>query len=110
MRIILLFTFFPFFLFASFPVKNHIFLDTIIENGKVYKEISVDSLYKFPLKGETLQEYKSRLKRNQVMSKNLDLVKSKRQSWSFWQIVGLLAIIWLIICIFILMSALSDFD
>jgi hypothetical protein len=97
-------------LFASFPVKNHIFLDTIIENGKVYKEISVDSLYKFPLEGETLQEYKSRLKRNQVMSKNLDLVKSKRQSWSFWQIVGLLAIIWLIICIFILMSALTDFD
>jgi hypothetical protein len=97
-------------LFASFPVKNHIFLDTIIENGKVYKEISVDSLYKFPLEGETLQEYKSRLKRNQVMSKNLDLVKSKRQSWSFWQIVGVLAIIWLIICIFILMSALTEFD
>jgi hypothetical protein len=97
-------------LFASFPVKNHIFLDTIIENGKVYKEISVDSLYKFPLEGETLQEYKSRLKRNQVVSKNLDLVKSKRQSWSFWQIIGLLAIIWLIICIFILMSALTEFD
>ena len=110
MRIILLFIFSPFFLFASFPVKNHIFLDTIIENGKVYKEISVDSLYKFPLEGETLQEYKSRLKRNQVMSKNLDLVKSKRQSWSFWQILGVLAIIWLIICIFILMSALTDFD
>jgi hypothetical protein len=110
MRIILLFIFSPLFLFASFPVKNHIFLDTIIENGKVYKEISVDSLYKFPLEGETLQEYKSRLKRNQVMSKNLDLVKSKRQSWSFWQIVGLLAIIWLIICIFILMSALTEFD
>lgn len=110
MRIILLLTFSPFFLFASFPVKNHIFLDTIIENGKVYKEISVDSLYKFPLEGETLQEYKSRLKRNQVISKNLDLVKSKRQSWSFWQIVGVLAIIWLIICIFILMSALTEFD
>jgi hypothetical protein len=110
MRIILLFTFSPFFLFASFPAKNHIFLDTIIENGKVYKEISVDSLYKFPLEGETLQEYKSRLKRNQFMSKNSDLVKSKRQSWSFWQIIGVLAIIWLIICIFILMSALTEFD
>jgi hypothetical protein len=56
-------------LFASFPVKNHIFLDTIIENGKVYKEISVDSLYKFPLEGETLQEYKSRLKKSSYVKK-----------------------------------------
>lgn len=110
MRIILLFIFSPFFLFASFPVKNHIFLDTIIENGKVYKEISVDSLYKFPLEGETLQEYKARLKRNQVVSKNSDLIKSKKKSWSFWQIIGLLAIIWVIICIFLLISLLTEFD
>ena len=110
MRIILLFIFSPFFLFASFPVKNHIFLDTIIENGKVYKEISVDSLYKFPLEGETLQEYKARLKRNQVVSKNSDLIKSKKKSWGFWQIIGLLAIIWLIICIFFLISLLNEFD
>ena len=110
MRTILLFTFFPFILFASFPTKNHFFSDTILENGKLYREISVDSLYKFPLDGETMLEYKARLKRNQFVSNNSYAIKYKKKSWSFWQIVGLLAIIWLIICIFILLWALSSFD
>ena len=55
--------FLPLFSFASFPIKlDFPSSDTIIRNGKIYVDIGVDSLSKYPVEKETLTEYRERLK------------------------------------------------
>ena len=52
--------------------------DTIIRNGKIYVDVGVDSLSKYPVEKETLTEYRARLKKqlNQQNS-NKNTVSSK---------------------------------
>ena len=60
----ILIIFFPMFCFASFPIKEDVqFIDTVLVNEKIYEGIAVDSTSKYPLKKETLTEYRARLKK-----------------------------------------------
>ena len=60
---VFIFLFLPLFSFASFPINlNFLSSDTIIRNGKIYVDIGVDSLSKYPVEKETLTEYRERLK------------------------------------------------
>ena len=71
--------FFPLFSFASFPIEiDFQSSDTIIRNGKIYVDIGIDSLSKYPVEKETLTEYRARLKKqlNQQNS-NKNTVSSK---------------------------------
>ena len=55
--------FFPLFSFASFPIEIDLQpSDTIIRNGKIYVDVGIDSLSKYPVEKETLTEYRERLK------------------------------------------------
>ena len=50
--------FLPSFLFASFPITCLENTDTINISGGQYKEIGVDSLYKYPLQNENMKQYR----------------------------------------------------
>ena len=54
--------FLPSFLFASFPTICLENTDTINVSGVQYKEIGVDSLFKYPLPNENIKQYRERLK------------------------------------------------
>ena len=89
--------FFPLFSFASFPIKlDFQSSDTIIRNGKIYVDIGVDSLSKYPVEKETLTEYRARLKKqlNQQNSNNNTLSSKTSVNWTtviiFWLILGAL--------------------
>ena len=70
-KILLLFFCFPLFCFASFPVKEDFqLIDTVIINGKIYIDIGVDSTSNYPLKKETLSEYRERLKNQNITQVN----------------------------------------
>ena len=57
--------------FASFPIASEFQLnDTIILNGKIYIDVAVDSLSKYPIKKETLTEYRERLKTQNLHQEN----------------------------------------
>ena len=77
--------FFPLFSFASFPIKlDFQSSDTIIRNGKIYVDIGVDSLSKYPVEKETLTEYRARLKKqlNQQNSNNNTLSSKISVNWT----------------------------
>jgi len=89
--------FFPLFSFASFPIKlDFQSSDTIIRNGKIYVDVGVDSLSKYPVEKETLTEYRARLKKqlNQQNSNNNTLSSKTSVNWTtvimFWLILGAL--------------------
>ena len=77
--------FFPLFSFASFPIKlDFQSSDTIIRNGKIYVDVGVDSLSKYPVEKETLTEYRARLKKqlNQQNSNNNTLSSKTSVNWT----------------------------
>ena len=89
-KILLFFFSFPLFLFASFPISHNV--DTIVVNGKMYRSIGVDSIAKYPLEKESLSEYRIRLSKQGINGESL--IK-ERKPLTFWQILGILAIIWI---------------
>ena len=77
--------FFPLFSFASFPIETEFqSSDTIIRNGKIYVDVGVDSLSKYPVEKETLTEYRARLKKqfNQENSSNNTANEKKPVDWT----------------------------
>ena len=94
---------FPFFLLASFPISHNV--DTIVVKGKMYKSISVDSLSKYPLEKESLSEYRARLSKQSLNGENI--IKD-RKPLTFWQILGIIAIIWLLANIVIAFQAIEE--
>ena len=47
---VFIFFFLPLFSFASFPINlNFLSSDTLIRNGKIYVDVGVDSLSKYPV-------------------------------------------------------------
>ena len=78
-------------MFASFPISHNV--DTIVVNGKMYRSIGVDSLAKYPLEKESLSEYRIRLSKQGINGESL--IK-ERKPLTFWQILGILAIIWIV--------------
>ena len=77
--------FFPLFSFASFPIKlDFQSSDTIIRNGKIYVDVGVDSLSKYPVEKETLTEYRERLKNqlNQEKSNNKRVSSKTSFNWT----------------------------
>jgi len=77
--------FFPLFSFASFPIKlDFSSSDTIIRNGKIYVDVGVDSLSKYPVEKETLTEYRERLKKqlNQQNSNNNTVSSKTSVNWT----------------------------
>lgn len=94
---------FPLFLLASFPISHNV--DTIVIDGKMYRSIGIDSLAKYPLKKETLSEYRARLSKQGINGENI--IKD-RKPLTFWQILGIIAIIWLIANIVIAFQAIEE--
>ena len=82
---IFIFLFTPLFSFASFPIKlDFPSSDTIIRNGKIYVDVGVDSLSKYPVEKETLTEYRARLKKqlNQQNSNNNTASSKTSVNWT----------------------------
>ena len=98
-----LFFCFPLFLLASFPISHNV--DTIVVEGKMYRSIGVDSLAKYPLKKETLSEYRARLSKQGINGEN---IIKERKPITFWQILGIIAIIWLLANIVIAFQAIEE--
>ena len=94
----------PNFMFASFPISYYEYSDTIVIDGSKYIEVGVDSLYKLPLPNEDLSEYRVRLKKYNIQNSQ----NSVKTPITFWQIILILAIIWLIVIVITLASATSD--
>ena len=94
---------FPLFLLASFPMYHN--ADTIVIDGKMYRSIGIDSLAKYPLKKETLSEYRARLSKQGINEEN---IIKERKPLTFWQILGIIAIIWLIANIVIALQAIEE--
>lgn len=94
---------FPLFLLASFPMYHN--ADTIVIDGKMYRSIGIDSLAKYPLKKETLSEYRARLSKHGINEEN---IIKERKPLTFWQILGIIAIIWLIANIVIALQAIEE--
>ena len=109
-NLIILIFLLPVSAFASFPVISDVqFNDTIIENGKIYKEVTVDSLYKYPLKNESMQDYRKRLKsKGFVNGVKAESFRTPRTPLTFWQVIGILAIIWLVATIVWLIAVLGQ--
>ena len=98
-----LFFCFPLFLLASFPIYHNV--DTIVIDGKMYRSIGVDSLAKYPLEKESLSEYRLRLTKQGVNGEN---IIKERKPITFWQILGIIAIIWLLVNIVIAFQAIEE--
>ena len=98
-----LFFCFPLFLLASFPISHYV--DTIVIDGKMYRSIGVDSLAKYPLEKESLSEYRLRLSKQGINGEN---IIKERKPITFWQILGIIAIIWLIANIVIAFQAIEE--
>ena len=94
----------PNFMFASFPVSDYVYSDTIVIDGSKYIEVGVDSLYNLPLPNENLSEYRVRLKKYNIQNSQI----SVKTPITFWQVILILAIIWLIVIVITLASATSD--
>ena len=94
----------PNFMFASFPVSDYEYSDTIVIDGSKYIEVGVDSLYKLPLPDEDLSEYRVRLKKYNIQNSQ----NSLKAPITFWQIILIIGIVFLIIFIFILSSVIKD--
>ena len=100
--IILLFL--PSILFASFPSTCLENTDTFNISGGQYKEIGVDSLYKYPLPNENMKQYRERLK-----IKNIQYSKeSVKTPITFWQIILIVLIVVLVIFVIQMATVLND--
>ena len=99
----------PFYLIASFPISYE--TDTILIDGKKYRSVGVDSLYKFPLPNESLIDYRKRIKEKGIITSNSNDTKTKfkkkRKPITFLQILGIVAIIILIFNIIRVGAAIS---
>ena len=98
-----LFFCFPLFLLASFPISHNV--DTIVIDGKMYRSIGVDSLAKYPLEKESLSEYRLRISKQGIKGEN---IIKERKPLTFWQILGIFAIIWLIANIVVALQAIEE--
>ena len=98
-----LFFCFPLFLLASFPISHNV--DTIVIDGKMYRSIGIDSLAKYPLEKESLSEYRLRLSKQGINGEN---IIKERKPITFWQILGIIAIIWLLANIVIAFQAIEE--
>ena len=94
---------FPLFLLASFPMYHS--TDTIVIEGKMYRSIGIDSLAKYPLEKESLSEYRLRISKQGINGEN---IIKERKPITFWQILGIIAIIWLIANIVIAFQAIDE--
>ena len=94
---------FPLFLLASFPISHNV--DTIVVEGKMYRSIGIDSLAKYPLEKESLSEYRLRLSKQGINGEN---IIKERKPITFWQILGIIAIIWLLANIVIAFQAIEE--
>ena len=94
---------FPLFLLASFPISHNV--DTIVIDGKMYRSIGIDSLAKYPLEKESLSEYRLRISKQGIKGEN---IIKERKPLTFWQILGIIAIIWLIANIVIAFQAIEE--
>ena len=94
---------FPLFLLASFPMYHN--ADTIVIEGKMYRSIGIDSLAKYPLEKESLSEYRLRISKQGIKGEN---IIKERKPLTFWQILGIIAIIWLIANIVIAFQAIEE--
>ena len=94
---------FPLFLLASFPMYHN--ADTIVIDGKMYRSIGIDSLAKYPLEKESLSEYRLRISKQGIKGEN---IIKERKPLTFWQILGIIAIIWLIANIVIAFQAIEE--
>ena len=94
---------FPLFLLASFPISHNV--DTIVIDGKMYRSIGIDSLAKYPLEKESLSEYRLRLSKQGINGEN---IIKERKPITFWQILGIIAIIWLLANIVIAFQAIEE--
>ena len=96
--------FLPSFLFASFPttcLKNS---DTINISGVQYKEIGVDSLFKYPLPNENIKQYRERLKIKNIQ----DSKESVKTPITFWQIILIVLIVILVVVVIQMATVLND--
>tara|TARA_B000000437_G_scaffold50702_1_gene35763 strand:+ start:1995 stop:2312 length:318 start_codon:yes stop_codon:yes gene_type:complete len=96
--------FLPSFLFASFPTICLENTDTINISGVQYKEIGVDSLFKYPLPNENIKQYRERLKIKNIQ----DSKESVKTPITFWQIILIMLIIILVIFIIGIATLLND--
>ena len=96
--------FLPSFLFASFPITCLENTDTINISGGQYKEIGVDSLYKYPLPNENMKQYRERLKIKNIQHSK----ESVKTPITFWQIILIVLIIILVIFIIGIATLLND--
>ena len=108
MKIVLFFFFcFPFFCFASFPVQEDFYsIDTVIINGNMYVDLGVDSLSKYPLEKESLADYRERLKKQNIINSQNTI----KTPITFWQIVLVIGIIFLIFFILLMVSWVNSFE
>lgn len=84
--------------FASFPVVQ--INDTIVVDGKTYIDVGVDSLSIFKLPNENVKDYRARLLRNKALITNSpNHQKSVKTPITFWQIIGIIVILWVLILI-----------
>ena len=89
---------FPFVTFASFPISQ--INDTIIVEGKSYIEAGLDSLSIFKLPNENIKDYRARLIRNKALiTDHKNQQKTVKNPITFWQIIGIILILWLLISI-----------
>ena len=71
----------------------------------MYRSIGIDSLAKYPLEKESLSEYRLRLSKQGINGENI--IKD-RKPLTFWQILGIIAIIWLLANIVIAFQAIEE--
>ena len=71
----------------------------------MYRSIGIDSLAKYPLEKESLSEYRLRISKQGINGEN---IIKERKPITFWQILGIIAIIWLIANIVIAFQAIDE--
>ena len=96
--------FLPSFLFASFPTTCLENTDTINISGGQYKEIGVDSLYKYPLPNENMKQYRERLKIKNIQHSK----ESVKTPITFWQIILIVLIVILVVVVIQMATVLND--
>ena len=96
--------FLPSFLFASFPTTCLENTDTIHISGGQYKEIGVDSLYKYPLPNENIKQYRERLKIKNIQHSK----ESVKTPITFWQIILIVLIVILVVVVIQMATVLND--
>ena len=98
----------PFFIYASFPILTNV--DTIVVDGKMYRYVGIDSLYKYPIENESLSEYRLRISKQGLVVSDLkqNQTQKNRKPITFWQIIGIIIIIWLILTIYVASVAINE--